>query len=191
MFRNEKTSNLSFFYLSLSHLRYTQSQEGRFHCISKRAFANYDNSLTFKFEFSLTMKVLSVLSFLALTATTMAQVSYNNKDHSTMQRTLKTDERTLAAVQDHHDRRMDKLREMIQDRRQSVDDHNAGRRRLSEEDYDRTSRQLHNFQRKLAYMEETNSKEHHMERISEMQSLEDPNRLDNMAVREAMGKFNK
>ncbi|KAG7352021.1 hypothetical protein IV203_008069 [Nitzschia inconspicua] len=135
------------------------------------------------------MKVLSVLSFLALTATTIAQVSHNNKDH-TMQRTLKTDERTLAAVQDHHDRRMAKLREMIQDRRRSVDDHNAGRRRLSEEDYDRASRQLHNFQRKLAHMEETNSKEHHMERISEMQSLEDPSRLDNMAARVTMGKFN-
>jgi hypothetical protein len=66
-------------------------------------------------------------------------------------------QRTLAAVQDHHDRRMAKLRELIEDRRQSVQDHNAGRRRLSNEDFDRVSRQLHNFQRKLAYMEETNS----------------------------------
>jgi hypothetical protein len=28
-----------------------------------------------------------------------------------------------------------------------------------------------------------------MERISEMQSLEDPSRLDSMAVKEALGKF--
>lgn len=32
--------------------------------------------------------------------------------------------------------------------------------------------------------------EHHMERIVEMQNLEDPNRLDNMAVQEKLGNFN-
>ena len=63
----------------------------------------------------------------------------------------------MAAAQDHHDRRIAKLRELIEERRQSVEDHDAGRRRLSGEDYDRTSRQLRNFERKLAYMEETNT----------------------------------
>jgi hypothetical protein len=66
-------------------------------------------------------------------------------------------QRALSAAQDHHDHRMAKLRELIEERHQSVADHDSGRRRLPDEEYGRVSRQLHNFQRKLKYMEETNT----------------------------------
>lgn len=66
-------------------------------------------------------------------------------------------QRALDAVQDHHHSRMALLKDLIEERRQSLEDHQAGRRLLADEDLERTSRQLVNFRRKLAYMEETNS----------------------------------
>jgi biopolymer transport protein ExbB/TolQ len=66
-------------------------------------------------------------------------------------------QRTVKAVQEHHERRMEKLREMIEERRQSVADHEAGHRKLADDEYDRVTRQINNFQRKLKTMEETNS----------------------------------
>mmetsp|Transcript_16308 Transcript_16308/g.26535 ORF Transcript_16308/g.26535 Transcript_16308/m.26535 type:complete len:131 (-) Transcript_16308:105-497(-) len=102
----------------------------------------------------------------------------------------KVDERTLSAVQDHHNRRMEKLRSMIQERRQLVADHESGHRRLSGEEFDKATRQLRNFQRKLESMEQTNTREHHLERIEEMRSLHDENREDYLHVQQAMGKFN-
>jgi hypothetical protein len=52
----------------------------------------------------------------------------------------------------NHDRRMERLEEMIEERRQRVDDHKSGRRRLSDEEFDLASRQIQNFQRKLESM---------------------------------------
>jgi hypothetical protein len=66
-------------------------------------------------------------------------------------------QRALAAAQDHHDRRMAKLRELIEERRQSVADHDSGHRRLSGEEYERATRQLQIFQRKLVFMQDTNT----------------------------------
>ena len=64
---------------------------------------------------------------------------------------------SLSSIQEHHNRRMSKLREMIEDRRRLVEDHESGERRLGQEDFDRTARQLRNFQRKLDRLEETNN----------------------------------
>jgi len=47
---------------------------------------------------------------------------------------------------------MARLAEMIEERRQLKEDHESGRRRLSDEEYDRASRQYLNFQRKLEQM---------------------------------------
>lgn len=66
-------------------------------------------------------------------------------------------QRALDAVKDHHHSRMALLKDLIEERRQSLEDHQGGRRLLADEDLERTSRQLVNFRRKLAYMEETNS----------------------------------
>jgi hypothetical protein len=66
-------------------------------------------------------------------------------------------ESSLLSVKEHHDRRMAKLREMIEDRRRLVEDHESGDRRLGQEDFDKTTRQLRNFQRKLDRLEETNN----------------------------------
>lgn len=54
---------------------------------------------------------------------------------------------------------MTKLEEMIEERRQMVEDHERGHRTLSQEEYERASRQHVNFQRKLEQMRETN---HHV-----------------------------
>ena len=47
---------------------------------------------------------------------------------------------------------MARLEEMIQERRRMTEDHESGRRKLSDEEYDRASRQVRNFQRKLDQM---------------------------------------
>jgi hypothetical protein len=52
---------------------------------------------------------------------------------------------------------MAKLRELIEERRRLVQDHESGERRLGDEDFDRAARQLRNFQRKLEHLEETNN----------------------------------
>jgi hypothetical protein len=58
----------------------------------------------------------------------------------------------LDAIKEHHNRRMKKLEEMIEERRVLVEDHEAGSRRLSDEDYNRASTQHRNFNRKLEQM---------------------------------------
>lgn len=62
----------------------------------------------------------------------------------------------IQQVRDHHERRMEKLEELIEERRQMVEDHNSGHRKLSDEEYERASRQHDNFQRKLEQMQASN-----------------------------------
>lgn len=47
---------------------------------------------------------------------------------------------------------MARLEEMIEERSQLIEDHESGRRKLSEEGYEKASRQFRNFQRKLEQM---------------------------------------
>lgn len=63
---------------------------------------------------------------------------------------------SLTAIQEHHNRRMDKLKELIEERRRLVKAHESGERRLSGEDFDMVARQLRNFQRKLEHLDQTN-----------------------------------
>jgi hypothetical protein len=51
---------------------------------------------------------------------------------------------------------MEKLRELIDRRRQLVANHESGTRRLTSDEYDTATRQLQNYQRKLEHMEQTN-----------------------------------
>ncbi|KAL3944174.1 MAG: hypothetical protein SGBAC_001731 [Bacillariaceae sp.] len=60
---------------------------------------------------------------------------------------------------------------MIEDRRQMVEDHERGHRELSQEEYERASRQYGNFQKKLEQMRDTNHHEAHMDRMHEMKEL--------------------
>ena len=48
---------------------------------------------------------------------------------------------------------MVRLEQMIEERRRMTEDHESGRRRLSDEEYDRATRQYLNFQRKLEHMQ--------------------------------------
>lgn len=65
----------------------------------------------------------------------------------------------MTAIKENHERRMARLEEMIEERRRMTEDHESGRRKLSDEEYDRASRQVHNFQRKLDQMKQRNSDE--------------------------------
>ena len=51
---------------------------------------------------------------------------------------------------------MEKLRELIEHRRQLVAHHEAGTRRLTSDEYDTATRELSNYQRKFQHMEQTN-----------------------------------
>jgi hypothetical protein len=63
----------------------------------------------------------------------------------------------LDQVKEHHERRMAKLEELIEQRRQTVEDHENGRRKLSDEEYSRAAKQHQNFQGKLKQMQEMNN----------------------------------
>jgi hypothetical protein len=52
---------------------------------------------------------------------------------------------------------MEKIQEMIQERRTMLEDHENGSRRLNDEEHARASRQAVNFQRKLDTMKATNT----------------------------------
>jgi hypothetical protein len=55
-------------------------------------------------------------------------------------------------IKENHERRMARLAEMIDERHQRMADHKSGRRRLTEDEFHRTARQVENFQRKLDSM---------------------------------------
>lgn len=59
---------------------------------------------------------------------------------------------SLDSVKSHHELRMAKLEQMIEERRRLKEDHDAGRRRLTSEEYDRANKQLNTFSRKLEQM---------------------------------------
>jgi hypothetical protein len=63
----------------------------------------------------------------------------------------------LEQVKEHHERRMAKLEELIEQRLQMIEDHENGRRMLSDEEYAHASKQHRNFQSKLEQMQETNN----------------------------------
>jgi hypothetical protein len=63
---------------------------------------------------------------------------------------------TLEMIKDHHNRRMAKIEEMIEDRKNKVADHESGRRRLSGEEYEKAARQVRNFAKKLEQMKNKN-----------------------------------
>eukprot|EP00541_Cyclophora_tenuis_P002056 CAMPEP_0116569002 /NCGR_PEP_ID=MMETSP0397-20121206/16033_1 /TAXON_ID=216820 /ORGANISM="Cyclophora tenuis, Strain ECT3854" /LENGTH=114 /DNA_ID=CAMNT_0004096481 /DNA_START=133 /DNA_END=474 /DNA_ORIENTATION=- len=69
-------------------------------------------------------------------------------------------ENVVKFLNDRHERRMEKLEEMLQDRRLQLEHHNSGRRRLSSEDHERVSRQAVNYERKLTQMKNVDPKEH-------------------------------
>jgi len=58
----------------------------------------------------------------------------------------------LDAIKANHDHRMVRLAEMIEERRQLVSDHESGRRLLESEEFDKASRQIVAFERKLEMM---------------------------------------
>mmetsp|Transcript_68200 Transcript_68200/g.102853 ORF Transcript_68200/g.102853 Transcript_68200/m.102853 type:complete len:116 (-) Transcript_68200:181-528(-) len=94
---------------------------------------------------------------------------------------------TLDMIKDHHNKRMAKLEEMIIDRENKVERHEKGIRRLSSEDFDKFSRQVRNFKRKLEQMKGRNEDEHHLEHLEELKSLHSMNRLDYIDYKDNLG----
>ena len=60
-------------------------------------------------------------------------------------------------VKEYHERRMAKLKSLIEERRKVIEDHDSGRRLLREEEYNHASKQFNNFNRKLEQMKELNT----------------------------------
>ena len=58
----------------------------------------------------------------------------------------------LDAVKENHERRMARLAEMIDERRQLVSDHASGRRLLNDEALEQAKRQVRTFEQKLERM---------------------------------------
>ena len=65
----------------------------------------------------------------------------------------------IQQVKEHHEGRIAKLQELIEERRQTIEHHESGHKTLSQEEYEQASRQHVNFKRKLEQMKESN---HHV-----------------------------
>ena len=91
-------------------------------------------------------------------------------------------------IKDHHNRRMVKIEEMIEERRQMVADHESGRRLLSDEEFEKAARQVRNFSKKLEQMKNRNEDEHHMERLEDLKSLHSAERM--VDFKEKLGQRN-
>lgn len=117
------------------------------------------------------------MKFSVATLFALFTIVYAGRDESLEERLEKhmhimdNEESLLNLIKNHNDRRMAKLEEMIEDRRQLKEAHESGRRLLSDEDYDRTARQYRNFQRKLEQLKKRDSKEQHMERLEDLKAL--------------------
>lgn len=59
------------------------------------------------------------------------------------------DEASLKRIRDHDQRRTARMQELIEQRTQQLEDHDAGHRRLSDDDHERFNRQIKAFTRKL------------------------------------------
>ncbi|CAJ1920410.1 unnamed protein product [Cylindrotheca closterium] len=116
---------------------------------------------------------ISVMHFfkVLLLMTLLAVVSARERMRSSEQNLGPKHTAGIKQVKEHHERRMTKLEEMIEERRQMVEDHERGHRKLSQEEYERASRQHGNFQQKLEQMRKTNHHEAHMDRMHEMKEL--------------------
>mmetsp|Transcript_24179 Transcript_24179/g.34618 ORF Transcript_24179/g.34618 Transcript_24179/m.34618 type:complete len:82 (-) Transcript_24179:82-327(-) len=55
---------------------------------------------------------------------------------------------------------MEKLEEMIQDRKRKLKEHESGHRRLNNDEHELVSRQARNFQRKLTQMKKMDPEDH-------------------------------
>jgi len=58
-----------------------------------------------------------------------------------------------------HERRMEKLEELLQDRKKELEDHQSGRRLMTDEKHAKTARQAENFERKLTKMKSITEQE--------------------------------
>ena len=58
----------------------------------------------------------------------------------------------MTAIKQHHARRVQKLEEMIEERRLAIEEHESGRRRLSDDEYSKKANQHKTFTRKLEQM---------------------------------------
>lgn len=68
-------------------------------------------------------------------------------------------EKLVKMMNDRHERRMTKMEDMLKERQVQLEDHNAGRRLLKDEDHERILRQVNNFGRKLEQMKSMDEEE--------------------------------
>jgi negative regulator of replication initiation len=87
-------------------------------------------------------------------------------------------EKVVQFISKRHERRAEKLEEMLVQRRQLMDDHNTGRSLLSGEDHERVTRQLYNFERKLNQLKSMSEEERAEMYDAEAESLYKLNSID-------------
>eukprot|EP00980_Cylindrotheca_fusiformis_P014742 scaffold4009_cov124-Cylindrotheca_fusiformis.AAC.22 len=118
------------------------------------------------------MKFFKSLLFLAsVTVASARQQRIHDLDRSFHDEDSRDAHLGLGQIKEHHERRMAKLEELIEQRRQKIEDHHEGRRKLSDEDYNLASKQHKTYSLKLKQMQESNTDEAHMERMGEIRDL--------------------
>jgi len=101
--------------------------------------------------------VTFVTLFLLLAFASANDIKQRIKDFRDLSNVKK--ENVVQFVSKRHERRMEKLEEMLNHRRALMEDHQAGRKLLSGEEHERVTRQLGNFERKLHQLKSISEEE--------------------------------
>eukprot|EP00934_Nitzschia_sp_Nitz4_P008733 Nitzschia sp. Nitz4//scaffold81_size91200//55234//55773//NITZ4_004989-RA/size91200-processed-gene-0.128-mRNA-1//-1//CDS//3329558719//8723//frame0 len=119
------------------------------------------------------------IAILFSTFAVAASQKWNYKQHASDYRKDQFVDKTstLEGVKQHHTRRMERLSEMIEDRRQQLADHDSGHRVLSDEHLEKATRQHTMFQRKLLDLQ-SRTDEDHREILDELESYRNMHRVD-------------
>lgn len=125
------------------------------------------------------MKFTLLLAALAASAVTAQQGADIKEKLRQFRDPKNTDKSKLYSfVNDRHESRTNKLAELLKERREQMDHHESGHRKLSAEDHARVTRQITNFGRKLEQlknMDEDDRKDmlqHEAESLYRMNSVE-------------------
>lgn len=135
------------------------------------------------------MKISLAFLFASIVATSAQDVNLRERllEHRADQ--FRDNNAKLSFIKEHHEQRMTRLEQMIEERRRMTEEHESGRRRLSDEEYERANRQYRNFQRKLEHMQKR-TEEDHRERLQELEHYHNMNRIDYLDIKEKVGDRN-
>jgi len=110
------------------------------------------------FASALFLSFIFTASLVATTAKETKTVKQRLQEHRDLSNVNK--EHLVTYLSDRHERRIEKLSELLEERKQQIEHHESGHRKLSSEDHSRILRQRVNFETKLDQLQNRDETEH-------------------------------